>query len=390
MNGLFYFVALAMLRMRCVLQALGLSSNMFGPVFDLRSAKCLSVWFCCVNLAAISVASTSMQEKQSGLPQYWDVVEYRVDSSGLKKSILGVVADLNQRQLELQLESGVLRKLERAQVISVRLEHDRVLAEADGLANVGQFEKAIAVYQPIIQSKKSLWLRRYAAAGRVQAQMALGQYRQACLSFLTLAKSDPQQVPWDAAPLIWTSVLSSELLDQQTVIWLKSDDVLENLFGASYGLQNPKFSAASQAVLEKLSQTQEGFVQDLVIAQLWRLENQPTQASLDKMQAKLGEMDREIRAGPLLVLARQCRLARQDRKAVLLFLEVSTSYPQQHSLVLLGLDGAYLTLNSLNDPQSAIVSQWLRDRFPDSARADSARADSARADSARADSPLGN
>lgn len=336
-----------------------------GPLVE----GCLGVWrseWVCV---ANGFSYASVQDAPSAQTQYWDVLEYRVDSSGAKKSVLGVVADLNQKQIEIQLESGVLRKLQRDQVISLRLEHDRLLAQADSMADVGQFESAVEAYLPIIQSQKPLWLRRYAAARRIQSQMAAGQNRQACVAFLTLAKSDPQQVPWEAVPAIWTSVVSSELLDQQTGIWLKSDNAWENFLGASYGLQNPKFSAASQTVMQKLAQNQEVALRDLAIAQLWRLESQPTEAALDKMQKKLGEMERTIRAGPLLVLARQYRLARQDRKAVLHFLEVSTSYPQQHALVLLGLDGAYLTLTSLDDPQSSIVGQWLTDRFPNSAQA---------------------
>jgi hypothetical protein len=51
-------------------------------------------------------------------------------------------------------------------------------------------------------------------------------------------------------------------------------------------------------------------------------------------------------------------------------LQVATLYPEQHDLVLLGLEAAYTTLRTLDPAEATRVGQWLVQLHPESGQAD--------------------
>jgi len=107
----------------------------------------------------------------------------------------------------------------------------------------------------------------------------------------------------------------------------------------------------------------------LAEAQLWRVPQRYTVEQLQTLQAKVDSWPPELRAGPLYLLGRAWKNAGQLNLSTDAMLQVATLYPEQHDLVLLGLEAAYTNLRSVEMTEAQRVGQWLVQRHPDSGQA---------------------
>jgi hypothetical protein len=310
--------------------------------------------------------------------QALDRVEYRESRQDQVRSLYGVVVELQAKHLELKLLSGGTRRIPRGEIVSVQLLNQAPLATANQMAMDGKFEDARRGFEAIVRANVPHWMKRYAAARRIQCLQVLHQHRLAIADFVNLAKDDPDQVPFEAMPLAWTSPLVDVLLEEQIKAWLASQNEWERLHGASLGLMHPPTSEASLKVFEAYatpgdSRTEFSPLEAIATAQLWRLPQNRSPQTLKLMQAQLDRFPAEVKAGPLLVMGKLWKNSGEPKLAADAFLQLATLYPEQHELVLLGLEAAYYTLRSLDRDDATRVGEWLVARHPNAPQTDEIR-----------------
>lgn len=334
----------------------------------------------------------------------WDRVELRDSAGEGRRTLSGMVRDVQSSGVEIELPSGGRRRIAREEILSVQLLRQPELVAAEASAGKGEFERARQEFEAVLSADVPRWLKRHAAARRLQCLRALQQYRLAVADFGTLAQDDLTQVPWEAAPIVWTGVSVDALMQEQIEQWLQSPRVWEQLAAASLGLQHPPTAAASQRVLEGLVRAAAGEsggpvagagvvgspanleagaaprVADvqraagwLAEAQLWRIPRGYSVEQLQVLQARADAGPVELGAGPQCLLGRLWKNAGQANRAIDASLQVATRYPEQHDLVLLGLETAYTTLRGVDPAEASRVGQWLVQLQPNSGQADEIR-----------------
>ncbi len=145
------------------------------------------------------------------------------------------------------------------------------------------------------------------------------------------------------------------------------------MVAASWGLLHPPTSAASQKVLASLADDRGAgseSVQAIATSQLWRLPRKWSPSEIEALQKNLDQFPDEVKAGPLLLMGKIRKNAGQTAEAIDCFLQIATLYPEQHDLVLLALEAAYLALRDLDPSEATDVGQWLVRQFPQSPQAD--------------------
>lgn len=315
-----------------------------------------------------SVAATSAQQ----IPDdQLDIVEFRRDTVSPRQTLAGIVTEMDERSLKIDLGSNGQRSVPRDQILKVGLNSQPAVVQATQLAQHGKFTEAVDAWDKVIKGRHAEWLKHHAGVQKCFCEQAAGQNLAALTTFLQLigrGSSEPF-LAWEAAPLVWGRGRANPILDQQFPTWINQGRPVEKLLAASYGLQLPQHAAAARKAMHELTGAPDRNIAALANAQLWRLETQVSDTRLAEIEKQLQSIPVRLQSGPLLVVGRLKKMANQPRAAVADFLRIATLYPQQHHLVLLGLDQAYLTLNGLEDPQAVLVGRWLKQRFPDSNQA---------------------
>ncbi|MBL8890666.1 MAG: hypothetical protein JNL67_11875 [Planctomycetaceae bacterium] len=305
--------------------------------------------------------------------QVLDRIQYRNSPQDAVRTIYGIVVDVQAKHIEVQNPAGGSRRLPRAEIVSVQLLNQALLAKADQAAAAGKFVEARQGFESVVRTNVPHWMKRYAAARHVQCLRVLEQWRLALSVYVNLVKDDPEQTLIEVLPVVWTSPKVDALLEDQINAWLKSEIESERLVGASLGLLHPPTSASCQTVLNGfIPANDEGkemsAMEAIARAQLWRL---PQNRSLDDLQSMHSELERfpqDAKAGPLLVLGKLWKGAGKPEVAADAFLQIAALYPEQHDLVLLGLEAAYYTLRDLDQNEAKRVGQWLVHRHPTAAQ----------------------
>lgn len=374
-----------------------------GRCLMVRLAKLSLVWVATIGglkLACFSIVACFSGVAWGQEERVWDRIEFRQSAAEGVRTLSGTVRDVQPGFVEMELPSGGRRRLDRADVLSIQLMQPKELVAAETWAAQGQFERAKQTFESVIKLEVPHWLRRHAATRRLQCLRALQQYRAAVADFGTLVQDDPKHIPWGAAPLVWTGVPVDALLQEQIEQWLASPRPWEQLAAASLGLQHPPTAAASQKVLESLaagagatrpnrggeeagtsvgSRANENPIDFgsapnevalLAEAQLWRVPQRFTVEQLQELQNRVESWPTELRAGALYLLGKSWKNAGQLNLAADAMLQVATRYPEQHDLVLLGLEAAYTTLRTLDPAEATRVGEWLVQLHPESGQAD--------------------
>lgn len=335
-----------------------------------RITMTLRAWFLPLAFAwcfVVSFPSARAQEPASN-PQY-DVVEFRRDAASPKQILAGIIQSVDQQHVQIDLGTNGTRRVPREQVLKLELNSRPELVAARQLAQRGQFQRAADAWQEIARNQREPWLRQHAQIQCCHCQTASGQNLSALSTFAALVRDAPESPPWQAAPLNWTTSRPDPILEKQIAPWLEDANPIRQLLAGSLMLTVPAQTQRAQLALKQLTQHQDPDIAGLATAQLWRTQTTASAADLAQRESAIENLPGDLQAGPRLVLGRLMKSANDDRAAVVQFLKVATLYPEQHALVLLGLDQAYLTLKGLGDPQAETVGQWLKQRFPDSSAA---------------------
>lgn len=305
--------------------------------------------------------------------QVLDRILYRPSPQDGVRTLYGVVVDVQAKHVELKTPAGGSRRIPRAEIVSMQLLSQPQLAAADQAAAEGKFEAARQAFESVVRTDVPHWMKRYAAARHVQCLRVLEQPRAAMSVYVNLLKDDPAQTLIEVLPVVWTSPRVDALLEEQINTWLKSEHESERLVAASMGLLHPPTSAACQSVFSAYVPATDdgkeiGEIEAIARAQLWRLPQNRSLDDLRLMQAQLERFPGESKAGPLLVLGKLWKSAGKPEAAADAFLRIAALYPEQHDLVLLGLEAAYYTLRDLDQNDAKRVGQWLVHRHPEAAQ----------------------
>ncbi len=288
----------------------------------------------------------------------------------------GEVLDYSGRELRMRLATGREKVFPVARVTGVSTERSADQQSADEAFAKADYRRAIerdrAALDPGHESRD--WVRRQILAQIVWCQQALGQWEQACESFLLLLARDPKTPLFDCIPLAWTAFEPTPAFEQKAKNWLgKGETPAATLLGASHLLATANRPAALEA-LARLSNDRDVRIALLAQAQIWRTQI-PTakdeqlaawRRALDKFPDALG-------AGPDFVVG-SALASRQAERAVTLLLRVPILYPNQRQLAASALLAAGQMLEKLERPKEAQTlygELWLT--YPDRPEAAEAR-----------------
>ena len=251
----------------------------------------------------------------------------------------GEVLDYSGRELRLRLATGREKVIPAVRVVSVVTQQtadeqagDEALAKAD-------YRRAIERYRAALEGGRENrdWVRRHILAQIVWCQRALGQWEQACESFLLLLSRDPKTPYFDCIPLAWLPAEPAAGLEKKAGAWLAQEQPLAAvLLGASHLLSTGRRPTATDA-LQRLSLDRDLRIALLAQAQLWRTTAfSASDEQLVAWRRTLDKIPHALRAGPDFVVG-SALAARHPEQAAILFAAVAVLYPRERQLAAAGL-----------------------------------------------------
>ncbi len=163
----------------------------------------------------------------------------------------GEILDYSGRELRMRLATGREKVFPAARVASVSAERCAEQQAADEAFAKADYRRAIDRYRAALDAghESRDWVRRQILAQIVWCQQTLGQWEQACESFLLLLTRDPKTPFFDCIPLAWVPAEPSPALEQKAKSWLnKGEAPAATLLGASHLLA----TASRPAAVEQL------------------------------------------------------------------------------------------------------------------------------------------
>lgn len=246
----------------------------------------------------------------------------------------------------------------------------------------GDLTAAIKQFRAALKSERRTWAQRIIRADLVRAYQATENHLAAVEQFLAITGEDPQTRFFHLCPLPWLP--SNAAMNQPAQQWMKSNDPVQRLIGASW-LLTGREQESSVKVLDELSRDIDANIKYLAIAQLWRTRSLSVNARQIEVWEKLiSSMPKPIRAGPWLILSEAQSRADQVNEATINLLRIPILYPEQ-----IGLSGAalyragHLLHNTGRTYESQTVWNELRQKHPGSIWAQQAPAPDATANSLR-------
>ena len=311
---------------------------------------------CCAQLRPVPLSS-STRLRVLAVAVFWTSLAYSQDtvhvagsgSSGGYTTFKGQVADYTGSGLVLDTANGGRRTFPADRILRIDTYHTQARLDADGLFDKGQFAPAAALYQQAQKEEKRPWMRRQIMAQLVWCHRATGQLQIAGREFRSVIWEDANSPYLSSIPLTWIASQPPGTLEQAAKSWLNLEkEPAMVLLGASHLL-----STSAQAValdrLERLAVTAEPPVNQLALAQTWRVSVVTADArQLAAWEDTIRRMPEPLRAGPYYVLG--LGRARQNdwEEAALALMRVPILYRRHHVLAARSLLDAGQSLEKLD------------------------------------------
>ena len=270
-----------------------------------------------------------------------------------KGSAITVTTNVGQKQIENE------------DIIEVLTTWQSEYVAARKSLDSGDLTTAISQLRAALQSEPRPWAQRIIRADLVRAFDANQNHRAAIEQFLAITKEDPQTRFLHLCPLPWFPGKAN--LNQPAQQWIKSNDPVEKLVGASWLLTGKGPTAAFQ-VLEELSLDIDAKIKYLAIAQLWRTRKLNVNArQIDVWKKLMTSMPRSIRAGPWFVLSEAQSQNDQIDEATINLLRIPILYSEQIGLSAAALYRAgHLLHNTGRADEAQTVWHELQQNHPTS------------------------
>lgn len=353
-----------------------------------RTKKLLPLVSRCFVLALIFIASTvsmvsvaesqvTRKSKAADAIQGIDQIRFRSPDDGMVAVVSGQIRRMTRKQIEIQSSEQKLKRILWKDVLSYQVNSSESFRKAKQLASTGNLFEARKAFSRIEKSGKSpSWLRRLAVINRIHCLQGSGQESSAMTVFLAFSSRNSKWIPWEAVPLCWqVDPIQAKRVTVKVRSWMATGkNPIKVLIAASYGMNIPGQRERSISLLKKLVQSKDNLgdqavAADLAAIQLLRLGGRFSEKDKAKFDKVFSNLPFEARPGPMIFLGSKLKLLGKKKEASVLWLQVASQYPDNFYLSLLGLNNAFYSLQSFNDPQAMIVGRWLKRRFPDSIQA---------------------
>lgn len=279
-------------------------------------------------------------------------------NSNTKKSqsYRGRVVSYDASELKLQLASGREQSLPSAQITDITSRWHDDYVKGEDFVQQRRFERASISYKQALTAETRLWVKHRITARLVACEQNDGNWHNAANQFFNTLMSQQSDTPYlSAAPLAWhTLSASGELLHRGREL-MRSANALKQLVGASWLLTTPYRSEAI-VIFKQLEQHQDKTIALLAVAQTWRTRIPlAKQNDLKQWEQLVLQLPRDLRAGPLHILAQMQRSLGLHEEAVLTWMKIPILYPATHHLSAEALYASIRELMTLTQYSEALI-----------------------------------
>jgi tetratricopeptide (TPR) repeat protein len=268
-------------------------------------------------------------------------------------SISGELLSFSRAGVTLRDSSGIVREFRGRTVL--RIETQLLPEHREGVKAYweGHFEEALTNFRAARAKETRPWVVEELIVRSLWCLRYLGRHEEAFEEFALLLRGNSQTTHWASIPLAWIPGEISATLERRCLEALRSAIPELQLVGASY-LLGGRNEAQAVPVLERLSSTGEEPLRTLAWFQLnrvngWRL----TEAELKGLENAVDRLPRELRPGPVAVLAQAWEAKKAYEQALLWWLHLPICFPEYRDLAAWGLLNAGRDLERLHRPADA-------------------------------------
>lgn len=299
----------------------------------------------CVGQERVDVIVTKRENGKETVKRRGEIVDWKGDSLTLRSN-------------------GRDREIKNQEIVEVQTAWTEEYVQGCQFYEQGNVAKAAELLQKAIQTDPRDWADRIARAKLIDIYLTLEQPAAAVEQFIQILADDRETRFFYQMPIPWFD--SGQNLIQPARKWISTNDPVGKLLGASWLIESPDRDKAIK-VLEELSGHADPTVKSFAIAQLWRIRPNPSSKQVEVWKNLVNKMPRDLRAGPLSLLANGQMRAGQANEAMISLMKIRILYPKQKTLGAAALYRASLLLqNKGNTSQAKLMLSELVSQFPQS------------------------
>ncbi|MEC9096340.1 MAG: hypothetical protein VX776_06895 [Planctomycetota bacterium] len=322
---------------------------------------------CFPNLGVFALCCLILTKMVAAQAPSSDVVTIFNNLTKKQQTYRGLIVDYDHNELKLQLVSGREQIVPSAQITDISSLWNSEYVAAEGYLFERRFERALISYRQAYMKETRAWVKHRITAKMIQCEQNMGNWHKAADQFFDVLLSQQNNSPYlTAAPIVWHPLTSSgELLHRGREL-MKAENPLKQLVGASWLFSSP-YNNDAITLFKQLEQHSDQSIALLASAQLWRSKTPLAKAADVKYwdQAIL-QLPKELRAGPLHVVAQMKRRLDMHEEAVLTWMRIPILYPAQHHLASEAIYASVRELiNMVQYDEALILCQELEANYSD-------------------------
>ncbi len=280
--------------------------------------------------------------------------------------VSGELVSFSRAGVILRDSSGILREFRGRTVLRIETELLVEHCEGNEAYSAGQFQVALAKFRAARAKETRPWVVEELIVRSLWCLRYLGRQEEAIEEFALLLRGNPKTAQLASIPMAWTPGEISPTLERRCLEALRSPIPELQVVGASH-LLGSRNEAQALPVLGRLSNVGEEPLRTLAWFQLnrvngWRL----TEAELKGLENAVDRLPRELRPGPVAVLAQAWEAKKAYEQALLWWLHLPICFPEYRDLAAWGLLNGGRNLERLSRPADAAqLYRELLESFPE-------------------------
>ena len=281
-------------------------------------------------------------------------------------SMSGELLSFSRAGVTLRDSSGIVREFRGRTVL--RIETQLLPEHREGIKAYWEehFEEALTNFRAARAKETRPWVVEELIVRSLWCLRYLGRQEEAIEEFALLLRWNPQTAHLASIPMAWTPGEISPALERRCLEALRSPAPELQVVGASY-LLGGRNEAQAVPVLGRLSSVGEEPLRTLAWFQLnrvhaWRL----TEAELKGLENAVDRLPRELRPGPVAVLAQAWEAKKAYEEALLWWLKLPLNFPEYRDLAAWGILNGGRNLERLSRPADAAqLYRELLESYPE-------------------------
>ena len=283
----------------------------------------------------------------------------------------GIIEDWLGYSLTISV-NGSSKEIDSTLVVDLQTNWPAAYENGKRLAAAGKTSEAIKKYRQALAVEKRPWAQRIIRSKLIPAYQLVANSSAAVNEFRTIIAQDPNTRFMHLIPLPWSNRVSPVPGANE---WLDSDQTAIQLLGAGWSLTSEKNQQQrATETLDQLAGDLDPRIRDLATAQLWRLRTRLSPKQIQQWEQIVAGMERENRAGAMLILANAQQKHGNLDAALLNWMKIVTLHDHQSTLVAASLFQTASALRSITPEQTKQKSYpkpdpffaELHQRFPES------------------------